>query len=77
MDTVANNFTGLIAFVGARQIISDLHDTRKDYLSHPIIKIIIVLSILYIHIKDIKITILLFFIYILFLETEIKQQHPV
>jgi hypothetical protein len=72
MDTsdIANSFTGLIAFVGGRHIISEFYDSKKDYLSNPVIKIIIIISILYINIKDIKITIFIFFIYMLFVESK-------
>ena len=70
MDTAVNNFTGLVSFIGSKHIISDVYDSKKQYIAHPIMKILIILSILYMNIKDVKITILIFFIYILFIESD-------
>lgn len=63
----------LIAFMGGRHIISDFYDHRPDILCNPLIKILILLSMLYMNIKNIKITILLFFVYIFFIDNYIQH----
>lgn len=67
-NIIANNLTTLVAFIGGRYIISEIYDEKKDYFTHPIIKILLIISILFINIKDFKITIIIFFIYLLFIE---------
>ena len=74
MDVIVNNITSLIAFVGARQVITDVHESHKEHLSHPLVKILIIISILYMNIKHVKITILLFFLYIFLFETSFTAQ---
>ena len=86
LDSVINNklFTGysvsflniaaLIAFVGGRHVISDFYDHRKDILCLPIVKVLILFSILYMNIKDIKISIILFFCYIFFIDNYITDK---
>lgn len=66
--------TSLIAFVGGRHVISDFYDHRSDILCNPLVKIIILFSILYMNIKSIKITIMIFFIYIFFIDNYIENE---
>lgn len=61
-------FASLFAFLGGRHIISDFYDNRPDILCNPFVKIIILFSILYMNIKNIKISIVLFFLYIMFID---------
>lgn len=65
--------TSLIAFVGGRHVISDFYDHRSDILCNPLVKIIILFSILYMNIKSVKITIMIFFIYIFFIDNYIEN----
>jgi hypothetical protein len=67
------HFAGLIAFIGGRSVISDLYDHRQDLLCNPIVKILILFCMLYMNIKHIKTTIVLFFIYILFIDNYIDD----
>lgn len=67
------SFTSLIAFIGGRHVISDFYDHRSDILCNPLVKIIILFSILYMNIKNAKITILIFFIYIFFIDNYIEN----
>jgi hypothetical protein len=67
------SFASLISFIGGRNVISDLYDHRRDLLCDPIVKVIILFSILYMNIKHIKTTIVLFFIYILFIDNYIDK----
>lgn len=67
------NFAALFSFMGGRNIISDLYDHRPDILCSPIVKIIILFSILYMNIKHIKLTIILFFIYIIFIDNYVQD----
>lgn len=67
------SFTSLIAFVGGRHVISDFYDHRSDILCNPLVKIIILFSILYMNIKNIKLTIIIFFIYIFFIDNYIEN----
>lgn len=68
------NFTSLIAFIGGRHIISDFYDHRSDILCNPFVKVLILFSIIYMNIKNIKISVLLFFIYILFIDNYITDK---
>ena len=67
------NLMSLFSFIGARHVISDLYDHRRDLLCNPIIKVIILFSIIFVNIKDVKISILIFFIYICFIDNYIKD----
>lgn len=69
-----SGFASLIAFMGGRHIISDFYDHRPDILCNPLVKILILLSMLYMNIKNIKVTILLFFVYIFFIDNYIQNQ---
>jgi len=66
-------FFSLLAFFGGRHIISDFYNHRQDLLCNPNIKILILFSILYINIKNVKISILIFFIYIFFIDNYIEN----
>lgn len=66
-------FASLIAFMGGRHIISDFYDHRPDILCNPLVKILILLSMLYMNLKNIKITIFLFFVYIFFIDNYIQN----
>jgi len=68
------NFASLISFIGGRHVISDLYDNRKDILCNPLVKVIILFSIMYMNIKNIKLSIILFFIYILFIDNYIEDK---
>lgn len=68
------NFTSLIAFMGGRHVISDFYDHRPDILCNPVVKIAILFSILYMNIKNIKVSILLFFFYIYFVDNYIQDK---
>jgi hypothetical protein len=67
------NFMSLFSFVGARHVISDLYDNRRDLLCNPIIKIIILFSIIFVNIKNVKISILIFFIYLCFIDNYLQS----
>lgn len=62
------SISSLVSFFFARHVISDLYDHRPDIVCHPFIKIIGVFCILYMNIKHLKISIVLFFIYILLID---------
>lgn len=66
-------FASLFAFLGGRHVISDFYDHRPDILCNPLVKILILFSILYMNIKDIKISIILFFVYIIFIDNYISD----
>jgi hypothetical protein len=68
------SFASLISFIGGRHVISDLYNNRPDILCNPIIKVIILFSILYMNIKNIKLSIILFFVYIFFVDNYIQDQ---
>ena len=67
-------FASLFAFIGGRHVISDLYDNRPDLLCNPLIKLIILFSILYMNIKHVKLTIVIFFIYILLIDNYISDK---
>lgn len=66
-------FASLIAFIGGRHVISDFYDHRPDILCNPLVKIVILFSILYMNIKNVKLSIVLFFIYIFFIDNYISD----
>lgn len=68
------SFASLISFIGGRHVISDLYNNRQDLLCNPLVKIIILFSILYMNIKNIKLSIILFFVYIFFIDNYIQDQ---
>lgn len=63
----------LIAFIGGRHVISDFYDHRPDILCNPLVKILILFSILYMNIKNVKLSIVLFFLYIFFVDNYISD----
>jgi hypothetical protein len=67
------NLTSLIAFIGGRHVISDFYDHRPDILCNPFVKIIVLFSIIYMNVRHINSSILLFFIYILFIDNYITN----
>lgn len=73
MSTI-ENLTFFIAFMGGSNLISQFYNNRSDLLCEPLIKIIILYSIIYSNFKDIKTSILIFFIYILFIENYITNE---
>lgn len=75
-DNILNflNFTSLIAFFGGRHVISEFYDSRQDIICHPFVKILVLFSIIYMNMKDLKISILIFFFYILFLDNYITSE---
>jgi hypothetical protein len=72
MDAGAG-FTNLIAFMGARHVINDFHETNKTFLQNPLIKLLILISILYMNIKEPKLTIIIFFLYVLIVESSYEE----
>lgn len=66
-------FASLFAFLGGRHVISDFYDHRPDILCHPLVKIVILFSILYMNIKNVKLSIVIFFVYILFVDNYISD----
>jgi hypothetical protein len=67
-------FASLFAFIGGRHVISDLYDHRQELLCNPLVKIIILFSILYMNIKNVKLSIVIFFIYILFIDNYVSDK---
>ena len=72
-STLLLSFTSLISFIGGRHVVSDFYDHRSDILCNPLVKIIILFSILYMNVKNIKLTIILFFIYIFFIDNYVEN----
>lgn len=66
-------FASLFAFIGGRHVISDFYDHRPDLLCNPLVKIIILFSILYMNIKNVKLSIVVFFLYILFIDNYVSD----
>lgn len=63
-----DELSNLISFIGGRLVITDVYTSQSNFIANPIIKIIIIVSILYTNLKDLKIAIAMFFVYILFIE---------
>jgi hypothetical protein len=67
------SISSLIAFIGGRHVVSDLYNHRQDILCNPVVKIIILFSIIYMNIKHVKASIIIFFIYIFLIDNYIKD----
>lgn len=65
----------LFAFVGAKHLTSDLYDNRLDISCNPMVKIIILFAIIYVNMKNTKLAIILFLIYILFIMECVKDPY--
>lgn len=68
-----NIFT-LISFFGGRHIISDFYDHRPDLICNPVVKTIVLFSIIYMNIKHLKLTIVVFFLYIYFIDSYVTNK---
>jgi len=68
------SISSLIAFFGGRHVISDFYDNRQDILCNPLVKTIILFTIIYMNIKHVKVSILIFFFYILFVDNYITNE---
>jgi hypothetical protein len=67
------NFANLIAIIGSRSIINEFYTNRQDLVCNPLIKVIFLFSIIYANIKHVKISIILFFFYLLFIDNYIHN----
>ena len=67
------NISSLLAFFGGRHVISDFYDHRQDILCNPLVKIVILFTIIYMNIKNLKVAILIFFFYILYIDNYITN----
>jgi hypothetical protein len=68
------NVASLIGFFGGRHVISDFYDHRPDLLCNPIIKILILFSVLYMNIKNVKLTVIIFFFYVFLVDNYIQDK---
>ena len=66
------NILNLIAYISGALVTADIYQKHKIFLCNPIVKLLIMYSIIYINIKDIKMSILLFLIILLFFDDYIK-----
>ena len=73
-NNIIINILSLFSFIGARHLISDLYEHRSDIICNPMIKVIILFSVIFVNIKDIKISILIFFIYLFFIDSYITDR---
>lgn len=73
-DVSVLNIASLIAFMGGRHVISDFYDHRQDILCNPVVKVVILFSILYMNVKNIKLSVLLFFGYIFLIDNYIQDK---
>lgn len=69
------NFSSLISFFGGRNVISDFYNNRRDLLCNPFVKIVILFAVIFMNIKNFKLSILLFFLYILFLDNYVSNEN--
>lgn len=69
----ALSLASLMSFYGGRHIISDFYDHRQDILCNPFVKVLILFSVLYMNIKSLKISILLFFVYLFFIDNYVES----
>ncbi len=68
------NILSLFAFIGTRHVIGDLYDNRLELLSNPVLKVIFLFSVIYINLKSIRLSILVFFGYLLFITNYIGNE---
>lgn len=67
------SLSSLVAFFGGRHVISDFYNHRQDLLCNPLVKITILFTIIYMNMKSLKLSILIFFIYVLFIDNYIQD----
>lgn len=68
------SIASLIAFIGGRHVVSDLYKHRQDLLCNPLVKIVILYSIIYMSIKDAKLATILFFVYIFTIDNYVTDE---
>lgn len=62
-----------ISFLGGRHVITELYSKRQDLFCNPLVKITILFCIIYLNFKNIYLSIVLFFLYIIFIENYILK----
>lgn len=73
LNGLLNVFT-LISFFGGRHIISEFYDHRPDLICNPIVKTVVLFSIIYMNVKNVKISVILFFLYVYFIDAYITNK---
>lgn len=73
-STYSLSIATLFAFLGGRHVVSDLYAHRQDLLCNPLMKILILFSIIYMSIKDVKLSIIIFFIYLFFIDNYVNDE---
>lgn len=68
------NICSLITFFGSRHVVSDLYNHNYQLLCNPFVKIFILFSIIYMNMKDIKISIILFFMYLFVIDNYVVHE---
>jgi hypothetical protein len=71
--SLSTGIFSFISFLGGRHLITELYSKRQDIFCNPIVKIIILFSIIYINFKNIYLSIILFFLYVIFIENYILK----
>ena len=72
-SSYAISIATLVAFIGGRHVVNDLYEHRQDIICNPIIKIIILFSIIFMSIKDVKMSIIIFFIYLFLIDNYVSE----
>ncbi len=72
-NNITSGFVSFVAFLGGRHLITELYGKRQDIFCNPIVKIVILFCVIYLNFKNIYIAIVLFFIYIIFVENYILK----
>ncbi len=62
-----------ISFLGGRHVITELYSKRQDLFCNPLVKIVILFCIIYLNFKNLYLSIILFFSYIIFVENYILK----
>jgi hypothetical protein len=71
--SLSTGIFSFISFLGGRHLITELYSKRQDIFCNPIAKIIILFSIIYLNFKNIYLSIILFFLYVIFVENYILK----
>ncbi len=70
---LTSGIVSFISFLGGRHVITELYGKRQDLFCNPLIKTIILFCIIYLNFKNIYLSIILFFLYIIFVENYILR----
>lgn len=72
-SSLTTGFVSFVSFLGGRHLITELYGKRQDIFCNPLVKIVILFCIIYLNFKNVYVSIILFFLYVIFIENYILK----